>query len=85
MQEGPSSHESTGVALGDAPHYPTDKLNRGGDIGSIRAGDGYGPLLGYRLLEGRSLSDETKDLWREARYYVSKSDIVHEHGARAET
>jgi hypothetical protein len=84
LQEGPSSHESIGIALGDAPHYPTDKRNRGGNIGSVRGRDGYGPLLGYRLLEEGSLSDETKDLWRKARYSVSMSDMMHEHGARAE-
>jgi hypothetical protein len=83
LHEGPSSHESIGIALGDAPHYLTDKCNRGGNIGSVRGRDGYGPLLGHRLLEGGSLSDKTKDLWRKARYNVSMSDMIHEHGARA--
>jgi len=82
LQKRPSSHESIGIALGDAPHYPTDKRNRGGNIGSVRSRDGYGPLLGYRLLERGSLSDETNDLWRNARYYVSMSDMMHEHFAR---
>jgi hypothetical protein len=75
LQEGPSGHESIGITLGDAPHYPTDKRNRVGNIGSVMGRDGYGPLLGYRLLEVSSLSDETRDLWRKARYNVSKSDI----------
>lgn len=83
LQEGTSSDESIGKALGDAPHYPTDKRDREGNIGSVRGRDGYGPLLGHRLLEGSSLSDETKDLWRKARYNVSMSDMMHEHGARA--
>jgi hypothetical protein len=83
LQEGPSSDESIGIALSDAPHYPTDKRNRDGNFGSVRGRDGYGPLLGYRLLEGSCLSDETKDLWCKARYNVSMSDMMHEHGARA--
>ena len=83
LQEGPSGHESIGIALGNAPHYPTDKRNRGGNIGSVRGRDGYGPLLGYRLFEGSNLSNETKDLWRKARYDVSMSNMIDEPGARA--
>ncbi len=82
LQEGPPSHESIGIALGDASHYPTDKGNRGGNVGSVRGRDRYGPLLGHRLLEGGCLSDETKDLWRKARYNIPMPDMMHEHGAR---
>jgi hypothetical protein len=81
LQEGSSSHESIGIALGDAPHYPTDKCNRGGSVGSVRGRDGYRPLLGCRLLEGGCLSDETEDLRRKARHNVPTSVTTDEQGA----
>jgi hypothetical protein len=81
LREGSSSHESIGIALCDAPHYPTDKSNRGGSVGSVRGRNGYGPLLGYRLLEGGCLSDETEDLRRKARHHISAPETMLEYGA----
>lgn len=44
----------------------------------MRGRDGYSPLLGCRLLEGGSLSDETEDLRRKARHNVPTSITTHD-------